>query len=128
MARRPQLACVHPVLAIRVLKAVGDRRRSAGAQGADNDFDRRRFDVPSFAYYGASLPAFVHLATQKGYRLVAIEPRGVNAFFLRNDLAPDLAPLAYQRVPVEGDDAPDFGEGGLLALLDKANLPLVDLH
>lgn len=93
----------------------------------DADFDRRRFDVPSFAYYGASLPAFVHLAGLKGYRLVAIEPRGVNAFFVRNDLAPDLPALEYQRVPVEGEDTPNFGEGGLPALLDSAGLPLVSL-
>ena len=93
----------------------------------DADFDRRRFDVPSFAYYGASLPAFVHLAEQKGYRLVAIEPRGVNAFFLRNDLAPELAALAYRHVAVEGDDNPDFGQDGLLSLLDRAALPVVNV-
>ena len=41
-------------------------------------------------YYGASLQALTHLATRKGYRLVAVEPRGVNAFFLRNDMAPHV--------------------------------------
>ena len=30
------------------------------------------------------------LSARKGYRLVAVEPSGVNAFFLRNDLAPHI--------------------------------------
>lgn len=41
-------------------------------------------------YFGASLGAFANVARRKGYRLVAVEPRGANAFFLRNDLAPDV--------------------------------------
>ena len=35
------------------------------------------------------------LASRKGYRLVVCEPAGANAFFLRHDVAPELA-----RVPV----------------------------
>ena len=42
------------------------------------------------AYYGASLLALTRLSACKGYRLVAVEPTGVNAFFLRNDLAPHI--------------------------------------
>ena len=38
-------------------------------------------------YYGASLQALTKLNARKGYRLVAVEPAGVNAFFLRNDVA-----------------------------------------
>jgi hypothetical protein len=41
-------------------------------------------------YYGASLAAFARLGRRKGYRLVAVEPRGVNAFFVRDDLAPHV--------------------------------------
>ncbi len=41
-------------------------------------------------YYGASLAAQARLSARKGYRLVAVEPTGVNAFFLRNDLAPHI--------------------------------------
>lgn len=93
----------------------------------DPDFDRHRFDVPGFAYYGASLPAFVRLAGRKGYRLVAVEPRGVNAFFVRQDLAPTLPALACDRVALDADDVPDLGPAGLLPLLDKAGLPLVDI-
>jgi hypothetical protein len=42
------------------------------------------------AYFGASLAAFDKLARRKGYRLVVCDPMGVNAFFLRNDVAPQV--------------------------------------
>ena len=41
-------------------------------------------------YYGASLSALVKLGKAKGYRLVCVEPRGVNAFFLRDDVGPEI--------------------------------------
>jgi len=47
------------------------------------------------SYRGASLAALDALASRKGYRLVVCEPAGANAFFLRDDVAPELA-----RVPV----------------------------
>ena len=37
-------------------------------------------------YHGASLRALEYLGKQKGYRLVACDATGVNAFFLRDDL------------------------------------------
>jgi hypothetical protein len=37
-------------------------------------------------YYGASLLALVKLGKRKGYTLIVCENRGVNAFFVRNDL------------------------------------------
>ena len=53
----------------------------------DAQFDRRRHHK---MYYGASLAAWTRLAAAKGFRLVAVEPSGINAFFLRNDLAPQI--------------------------------------
>jgi hypothetical protein len=50
-----------------------------------------------FFYYGASLAALSRLAARKGYRLVTVEPNGVNAFFLRNDLAPEIPEVAPAR-------------------------------
>jgi hypothetical protein len=41
---------------------------------------------------GASLPAFAKLAGSKGYRLVGVESRGVNAFFVRNGLEEAVLP------------------------------------
>jgi len=37
-------------------------------------------------YAGASLPAFVHIADQRGYGLVGVNQAGNNAFFVRRDL------------------------------------------
>ena len=37
-------------------------------------------------YYGASLASLARLGRQKGYSLVATESRGINAFFVRDDL------------------------------------------
>jgi hypothetical protein len=43
-------------------------------------------------YAGASLSAMVKLGREKGYRLVGVNRLGFNAFFVRNDLVPDLLP------------------------------------
>jgi hypothetical protein len=53
----------------------------------DPQFDRHRHHS---MYYGASLTALTRLNARKGYRLVAVEPAGVNAFFVRNDVAPHI--------------------------------------
>jgi hypothetical protein len=53
----------------------------------DAAFDRHRHHT---MYYGASLTALTRLGARKGFRLVAVEPTGVNAFFVRSDLAPHI--------------------------------------
>ena len=54
-------------------------------------------------FYGASLTAFEQLGREKGYRLVLVEPsRGVNAYFLRNDVGmgiPAVAPATIHPDP-----------------------------
>jgi hypothetical protein len=65
----------------------------------DPKFSRRDH---RFCYYGASLAAMTRLSAEKGYRLVAVEPTGVNAFFLRNDVAPEIPacePEHVYRIP-----------------------------
>lgn len=42
--------------------------------------------------YGASLPAFVKLGREKGYRLVGCNALNFNAFFLRNDIGAEIFP------------------------------------
>jgi hypothetical protein len=64
----------------------------------------------SRVYFGASLAALDHLANKKGYSLVAVESNGVNAFFVRNDVAnalPRLQPgQAWRERPIrESRDA-----------------------
>ena len=53
-------------------------------------------DAPK-AYRGASLAALEKLARRKGYRLVACENAGVNAFFLRDGVAPDVPGVSASR-------------------------------
>jgi hypothetical protein len=43
-------------------------------------------------YHGASLTAFTNLAQKKGYRLVGANRFGFNAFYVRNDICPELLP------------------------------------
>ncbi|MBE7438821.1 MAG: hypothetical protein HS115_10235 [Spirochaetales bacterium] len=46
-----------------------------------------QLDTTTYEHYcGASLAAFVRLGRRKGYRLVGMERRGFNAFFMRDDL------------------------------------------
>jgi hypothetical protein len=53
----------------------------------DRDFYRwNRKWHPAGWYYGASLSAWAELAKSKGYKLIACESTGVNAFFVRADL------------------------------------------
>jgi hypothetical protein len=93
----------------------------------DARFDRHEFKVPRRAYYGASLPALVRLGARKGYRLVLAEPRGVNAYFVRDDLGADLKTLGFDQVPAAVDEDGVFGPDGLLGFLDRAGLGLVEI-
>jgi hypothetical protein len=67
--------------------------------GADRSVSvpyRRDFSSPLIqgfgVYSGASLPAFVRLGKRKGYRLVGTQALGFNAFFIREDLGPEILP------------------------------------
>jgi hypothetical protein len=53
------------------------------------DFERRRAHW-SCLYYGASLPALVHLAERKGFVFLGCNSAGNNAFFVRRDVAAGL--------------------------------------
>jgi glycosyltransferase involved in cell wall biosynthesis len=60
-------------------------------------------------YYGASLGALQALGDRKGYRLVHTELSGVNAFFVRADLAGDSFP-ATDQVAMRG--SPNYFQRG----------------
>ena len=95
----------------------------------DPEFDRHRFAEAAEGghyYFGASLQALSRLAEQKGYRLVATEPRGVNAFFLRNDVGQEIPacdPSSTYRMLVK------YGRRGhdLFGYISEHDLPLIDL-
>ena len=74
-------------------------------------------------FYGASLAAFEQLGHEKGYRLVLVEPSAVNAYLLRNDVAPEIpASTARALHPFPGANT-----HRLFKQLAEAGLPLVDL-
>ena len=58
------------------------------------DFQHLDFEVnqEQFLYVGASLPAFMKLGKEKGYRLVGCNKYGYNAFFIRRDLGSKYLP------------------------------------
>jgi len=64
------------------------------------DFVRSNAD-PSNMYYGASIAALDHLATAKGYTLVAGNSAGNNVFFVRNDSLGSLKKLTPQDAYVQ---------------------------
>jgi hypothetical protein len=45
-------------------------------------------------FHGASLVALTKLATMKGYKLLCCDESGTNAFYMRADLRPEIAPVA----------------------------------
>jgi len=92
----------------------------------DESFDRSRHHP---MYYGASLAAWVKLAERKGYRLVAVEPAGINAFFLRHDLAthiPACDPRTAFRILEKHDVLMAAGED-VYAYTRREGLALVEI-
>lgn len=81
-------------------------------------------------YHGASLAALNMLAERKGYRLLACDPTGTNAFFFRSDLRPELAavvPGRAYRQPMDRSDPFGSAARGLIDIVGEAkerNLPL----
>ncbi len=70
--------------------------------------------------HGASLAALTKLASAKGYRLLACDATGTNAFYLRDDLRPEIAavPVARAFCPMR-DRGDPFGQ----ALREPRDLP-----
>jgi len=86
----------------------------------DATFDRHEHGGP-LKYYGASLAAVIRLATEKGYRFLTTEPRGVNAYFVRNDIDLPADSRAHRGIPLDGK------EPQLVRLVRERGLPLVHL-
>lgn len=85
------------------------------------------------AYYGASLTALDKCAQRKGYRLVLCEDAGVNAFFVRHDLAPGIITLRPEqawrprsnRWDPSGETPMDATD--VFKLFEEKGLPLVEV-
>ena len=114
-------ACSPRVVIVEFNPAFGSNR--AVTVQYDPAFDRAAFKPVTPFYYGASLAAFTRLGRRKGYRLALVEPRGANAYFLRDDVAGDIPAARPERVhPDPGLDA-----APLFDLLAREGLPLVDV-
>jgi len=87
-------------------------------------------DVVGARYYGASLRGVAVVGRRKGYRLVVVEPRGTNAFLLRDDVATHIPELD----PAEGfrllNKHAEFIEErfDIYAVADRHQLELVELE
>jgi hypothetical protein len=79
------ISVVNPVIVVAEYNAVfGDIH--AVSVPYKPDFVRTKAHYSNL-YFGASLPALIHVAQQKGYKLVGTNSAGCNAFFVRNDHA-----------------------------------------
>ena len=87
------------------------------------EFTRDKSALPTKRYYGASLAAFEQLGHEKGYRLVMVEPSGVNAYLLRNDVAPEIPASPARALHPH----PGANTQPLFDQFAKAGLPLVDV-
>jgi len=112
-------ACTPRVVAIEYNWLFGAERAVTIPYSSEFDLSA----IGNRGYRGASLAALAHLGRAKGYRLVATER--VNAFFLRNDLGPQIREIDVAR----GYRAPlNITRGkDVFQKIAKAGLPLVDV-
>lgn len=97
---------------------------------------RRKQAHHSHLYYGASIAAFVHLLSGRGYRLVGGNAAGNNAFFVRDDLLTDkIKPVSITKAYREASFSEARNARGKLTFargqdrLDAiAHLPLLDVN
>jgi hypothetical protein len=92
----------------------------------DAAFDRHAHHT---MYHGASLAALTLVSSRKGYRLVAVEPTGVNAFFLRSDVAPHVPACDPRRAfrMLEKNDILIEGGADIYSYVRDHGLELVDV-
>jgi hypothetical protein len=82
-------------------------------------------------YHGASLAALTDLAARRGYRLITCENAGVNAFYLRGDVAPELpgVPTIEAYMPLRSRTELDEVEADvdIYEIVAMQRLPLVNV-
>jgi len=89
----------------------------------------------SWLYFGASLPALCHLASNKGYDFVGSNSMGTNAFFVRKDLNHKMQKLTAREGYVSSTNRMDSRDihgnfthvGGVERLKLVQDLPVVDI-
>lgn len=63
----------------------------------DEKFERYNY-FSQGSYFGTSLRALIKLAKRKGYKLIAGDSSGTNAFFVRKDISKNLKELSFEEV------------------------------
>jgi hypothetical protein len=71
----------------------------------------------SHLYWGASISAFCHLATQKGYAFIGCNSAGNNAYFVRRDQLPNVQERTAEEGYVESQFRESRGEDGKFSFL-----------
>jgi hypothetical protein len=91
------LASVRPRIAIAEYNSLMGPEASVTI-AYDPAFVMRQVEGADGGYFGASLTALTRSMAKRGMRLVTTDFRGVNAFFLREDLAPQIPAVEPARV------------------------------
>jgi hypothetical protein len=125
--------CVNPAILITEYNGVlGDRHAITVAY--DPSFERLSAHH-SGQYFGASIKAMISLAKERGYTFVGTNSNGVNAFFVRDDLAgPVLASIETVKAwaPRHRDSRDSSGALTFIRRTAKADLikelPIYDLE
>lgn len=84
------------------------------------DFSREKAHF-SCLYWGASLPAFCSLASQKGYIYVGSNSAGSNAFFIRKNSAGDIKECDFHKKFNESKFRDSHDENGKLSFVASRN-------
>lgn len=116
--------CVRPAILITEFNGVlGDKH--AITTPYDPAFERLKAHH-SGQYFGASIRAMILLAKEKGFTFLGSNSNGVNAFFVRNDLAPQVLPLikTVKAWPARHRDARD-ADGNLTYTRGTAKAELI---
>jgi hypothetical protein len=97
------------------------------------DFSRRDVEPVSDVkrlYYGVSLRGIEVAGRRRGYRLVVVEPRGNNAFLLRDDVAPHVPATSAADLFRQLNKNQVHVDAGfdIFAVAERHDLELVDLE
>jgi hypothetical protein len=100
----------------------------------DKDFRRDKSHY-SHLYFGFSIAALEHLAAEKGYTFLGTNANGINAFFVKNELASSILPLpkASKAFPSRHRDSRD--QNGTLCHVGRIerfrvieDMPIIDVE
>ena len=127
-----RISVVRPIIVVTEWNSVFGSQHAVSVP-YDPAFNRTAFHYSNLAW-GASIAAFEHLASSKGYALVGSNSAGNNLFFVRNDRLGRIKRFTAQAAYVESrfrDSRNSAGELSFLAGACRAqeiiDVPLVDV-